>query len=157
QQLGNQAGKAPRPGGPPPPRDLLEAESAPAFPEGDLADDYERGEAGRSKAKRAVAQYQEQAAQIVDQSARTRQAAPAAPAAAAPLPRQAPPPVGAAPMPPMPPAAVAAGAPFGQAASQAAPTVSVDEILSSDSFRRAIEREARQARLVRHAVVLGEK
>src|SRR5207248_3072285 len=41
----------------------------------------------------------------------------------------------------------------------AAPSASLnlDEILASDSFRKAVEREARQMRLVRNAVVLGEK
>ena len=120
------------------------------------AEEGETGDGGRSKAKRAVAQYQSQAAQIIDQSARTRQRVPMpppAPAAAA-RPQQGPPasaqgfggvPIGGAPAPAAP------------APATSPPTVTVEEILASDSFRKAIEREARQARLVRHAVVLGEK
>jgi hypothetical protein len=95
-------------------------------------------------ARRAVAQYQNQAAQV-DQGARTRQrvapvVAPAAPAA--------PRPVGAAAPPPPPPSS---------AAPVQAPPLNIDEVLVSDAIRKALEREARQARLVRSAVVLGEK
>lgn len=127
----------------------LDEEASPEYPDSDLflADDEERrGPADKSKApRRAVAQYQAQAAQIVDQGARTRQRViPAPPPPGRPLPAAAP-----AAAPP-PSGAAASGGP------SAAP-ISIDEILTSDSFRKAIEREARQARLVRHAVVLGEK
>jgi hypothetical protein len=40
---------------------------------------------------------------------------------------------------------------------QQAPQVNLAEILSSATIRRALEKEARQARLIRRAVVLGEK
>lgn len=138
---------APRPGNVALAREQAESESYLAAEEAP-ADDYDGGE--RSKAKRAVAQYQAQAAQIVDQSARTRQRVPGS-AGGAPAPR--------APSAPPPPPPVSSGSAMalGSAASVAQSTVSVEEILSSDSFRKAIEREARQARLVRHAVVLGEK
>ena len=101
----------------------------------------------RSRApRRAVAQYQAEAAsQMVDQSARTRQRVqpPAAPPA----------------VKPVAPAAVASPSPL-SAQVPLAPTtgsVSVDDVLSSDALRKAIEKEARQARLIRSAVVLGEK
>ena len=108
----------------------------------------------KSKApRRAVAQYQaEAAAQMVDQSARTRQRvapAPQAPMAAAPARPSAPPP------PPSLSAATAGMIAPPQGASPA--SVSVDDVLSSDALRKAIEKEARQARLIRSAVVLGEK
>ena len=116
-----------------------------------------RSSADKSKApRRAVAQYQAQAAQIIDQGARTRQRV---------LPPPPPPASRPAPAPAAPLGAAVANAGYspvaavGNAAS-AAPAgapISIDEILASDSFRKAIEREARQARLVRHAVVLGEK
>jgi hypothetical protein len=122
-----------------------EADGVSSITESESADDFERPAAGRSKAKRAVAQYQEQAAQIVDQSARTRQRAMSPPAAPAQAPQM--------PFDKAPPQQLG----FGGPQSAPAGTVSVDEILASDSFRKAIEREARQARLVRHAVVLGEK
>ncbi len=48
----------------------------------------------------------------------------------------------------------APGAPPAPAPAQAAPLV---DFLSSPALRRALEREARQARLIRSAVVLGEK
>lgn len=101
----------------------------------------------RSRApRRAVAQYQAEAAsQMVDQSARTRQRV---------QPPTAPPAVK-----PVAPAAVASPSPL-SAQVPLAPTtgsVSVDDVLSSDALRKAIEKEARQARLIRSAVVLGEK
>jgi major vault protein len=66
---------------------------------------------------------------------------------------------------PMPPPAVAAPAPMQQAMSQAAPQPPGGtggpalpmEILSNPAIRRALEKEARAARLIRRAVVLGEK
>ena len=112
----------------------------------------EKGKAPR----RAVAQYQAQAAQIVDQGARTRQRVNqsnvgqniAPPPPPAPMSKAAAPALSAPGMQPP----VGAAGPAGGAAP-----ISVDEILQSDPFRKAIEREARQSRLVRHAVVLGEK
>jgi hypothetical protein len=125
-------------------RELAESEITPSD------DDELHGPADKSKApRRAVAQYQAQAAQIVDQGARTRQRV-----LPPPPPAMAPPPSRPAPAaPPQAPAISGAAV----AATPAPAPISIDEILSSDSFRRAIEREARQARLVRHAVVLGEK
>lgn len=96
--------------------------------------------------RRAVAQYQaEAAAQMVDQSARTRQRVPA-PAA---------PPAGK----PVAPSAPVLNNVIGAQAPSVAPSgsVSVDDVMSSDALRKAIEKEARQARLIRSAVVLGEK
>ena len=114
----------------------------------------------RSRApRRAVAQYQAEAAsQMVDQSARTRQRV----APAAPVPQAAPvaAPRGGAPVPPPPPALSAASNGAGLAGPLGTPavaSVSVDDVLSSDALRKAIEKEARQARLIRSAVVLGEK
>lgn len=124
---------------------------------GSLGDDLDEAEAGeRSRAKRAVAQYQSQAA-FVDQSARTRQRAmaPAKPAAApAPIPAPSAAPRAELAVPPPPPMAPAVGAAAGGAPTSPA---SIEDLLASDSARKAIEREARQARLVRHAAVLGEK
>jgi hypothetical protein len=71
-------------------------------------------------------------ADVVDQSARGRQRAlppPPPPQAAAPAPAQAPPP----------------------------PAFNLTEVASIGALRRAVEKEARQARLIRNAVVLGEK
>lgn len=126
---------------------LLAEEEALEYP-ADLDD------ADRSKsARRAVAQYQSQAAQPsqIDQGARTRQRVP--------QPAPPPPPVSVAPRPaPAAPApSVGAAASGGAAPGAPAPAVSADEVVVSDAIRKALEREARQARLVRSAVVLGEK
>ena len=144
-QMQQQIQSAPPPKGQPPqpsPEPL-----SPSF------DELEESEAERSKAKRAVAQYQSQAA-FVDQAARTRQRVQVP---GKPMP----------PPPPMPSAPPAPGAPSpvrGEVAVSApatnagpVPPASLDDLLASDSVRKAIEREARQARLVRHAAVLGEK
>lgn len=149
QQMQNQAPTKPAPRSSPQPlgRDML-GDDLPAAEEALATDDFDSGE--RSKAKRAVAQYQSQAAQIVDQSARTRQRAPLPPPPAAPA-------RGAASMAEKsPPSAqpVSSSAPIG---GQPPASLNIDEIVASESIRKAIEREARQARLVRHAVVLGEK
>ena len=78
---------------------------------------------------------------VIDQSTRTRQrVAAAAPAAAAP-----PPPPGFGPPG------------YGPPAPQALAPQTLSELGSLAAVRRALEREARQARLVRQAVVLGEK
>ena len=118
-----------------------------------LEDDESLSDKSRSP-RRAVAQYQaEAAAQMVDQSARTRQRV--APPTAIPAPA-APARASAAPPPPPPLSAASSGA-VAAAPSVGAATVSVDDVLSSDALRKAIEKEARQARLIRSAVVLGEK
>jgi major vault protein len=142
-QMQQQLGGASAPKGPPPP-------PPPAEPMYQL-DDSEESEQERSKAKRAVAQYQSQAA-FVDQAARTRQRVPS--------PAKVPSPAPAMPAPAavasaraeaaVPPPATSGGPPV-------PPPASIDDLLASDSARKAIEREARQARLVRHAAVLGEK
>ena len=131
----------------------LDEESSSEYGESELFlsdEEDRRGPADKSKApRRAVAQYQSQAAQIVDQGARTRQRV---------LPPPPPPSSGRAQPAPAP--AVAAAPSQSTVPNVPAPPaapISIDEILTSDSFRKAIEREARQARLVRHAVVLGEK
>jgi major vault protein len=77
-------------------------------------------------------------AAVVDQSARSRQRVPAAMPAAAAAPTA--PGFGPPPQPPPPP-----------------PQQTLSELGSLAAVRRAIEREARQTRLVRQAVVLGEK
>lgn len=132
---------SPSPKAPPPP-----PPSEPVLPSFDEA---EEGELERSKAKRAVAQYQSQAA-FVDQAARTRQRVPAP---GKPLP---------SPSPSAPPAPASLGRaeviqPSPIVNLNQAPPANLDDLLASDSARKAIEREARQARLVRHAAVLGEK
>ena len=118
-----------------------------------LEDDESPSDKSRSP-RRAVAQYQaEAAAQMVDQSARTRQRV--APPTAIPAPAA---PVRAAAAPPPPPSLSAASSGAAAASpSVGAATVSVEDVLSSDALRKAIEKEARQARLIRSAVVLGEK
>ncbi len=122
-------------------------------PMGPSFDELEESEAERNKAKRAVAQYQSQAA-FVDQAARTRQRVQAP---GKPMPPPTPPVIPA-------PAAVASGLARAEViatppvpSAPPAPVGNIDDLLASDSVRKAIEREARQARLVRHAAVLGEK
>ena len=120
----------------------------------DLRSDDDESPSDKSRSpRRAVAQYQaEAAAQMIDQSARTRQRV-AAPAPVAP--QAGPPRPAAMPPPPAPPVSNNAG--FAAPTNTAVTTVSVDDVLSSDALRKAIEKEARQARLIRSAVVLGEK
>ncbi len=123
----------------------------------DLRADDDEVQSDKSRSpRRAVAQYQaEAAAQMVDQSARTRQRV----AAPAPAMNQAGPPRPAPMAAPPPPSAGALANNVGFSAPATLPnaTVSVDDVLSSDALRKAIEKEARQARLIRSAVVLGEK
>ncbi|MRG95781.1 hypothetical protein [Polyangium spumosum] len=78
--------------------------------------------------------------QFIDQSARMRGRKAAAPVAPGPAP---------SPQPAPGPAGGAAEARVGAAA--------VQDLLASSAVRRALEAEARQARLIRRAVVLGEK
>ena len=78
--------------------------------------------------------------QYIDQSARMRGRKAAAPVSAGPAPQAAPAPA---------PAVFAQEAKVGAAAAA--------DLLSSSAVRRALEAEARQARLIRRAVVLGEK
>lgn len=84
--------------------------------------------------------------QYIDQSARSRARKPATPAPGGP----------SVPAPAAAPAAAAA-----EAAKLSGPQVAqqpnLNDVLSSATIRRAIEKEARQARLIRRAVVLGEK
>ncbi|HMY19069.1 MAG TPA: hypothetical protein PKA58_22240, partial [Polyangium sp.] len=61
-----------------------------------------------------------------------------------------------APAPPPPPAPVAP-APAAPAAAAQVSQAAVQDLLASTAVRRAIEAEARQARLIRRAVVLSEK
>ncbi len=121
-------------------REIAAEEAAPS-----LDDDFDQPaiqdeERGKS-AKRANVQYAQ--APSVDQAARTRMRAAPSPAPSAV--RSAAAPAGAAPQKPQSPPASP-----GQ-------SLSIDDILSSDNFRKAVEREARQMRLIRLAVVLGEK
>lgn len=142
----SQPQKPPLPQGPP--SVAKKANLADEVAELSLDDDEGQAEKGKGP-RRAVAQYQAEAASnIVDQTARNRQ-------------RVAPPPP---PRPNLPPQMVAPapsslsvgtqGPPAGFAPP---PTVSVEDVMSSDALRKAIEKEARQARLIRSAVVLGEK
>ncbi|MFO0759213.1 MAG: hypothetical protein U0359_22165 [Byssovorax sp.] len=134
----------PEPGAPPAPepakeeiaamQDLLRAEQA--FEESQEAEQGPRGVPRRQAAPN----------QFIDQSARMRgrKGAPSpAPAAAF-----------QAVAPPAPPSAelakIASEAP-------APPQVNLTDVLTSATIRRALEKEARQARLIRRAVVLGEK
>ena len=105
--------------------------------------DEDEAQQERSRApRRAVAQYQAEAAsQMVDQSARTRQRV------APPIPSAPPPPAprgAGAPMPPASPvpATTSGGVPVGAAlSSPPTPSVSVDDVLSSDALRKAIEKK----------------
>ncbi len=102
----------------------------------------ERGEAEETSALPSPAddvEYQgrRRGLAVVDQSARSRQRVAAAPPAAAPAPAQ----PGFGPPPQAPPP----------------PPQALSEMGSLAAVRRALEREARQTRLVRQAVVLGEK
>ncbi|MFO0616246.1 MAG: hypothetical protein U0414_26870 [Polyangiaceae bacterium] len=101
----------------------------------------------------AKAPRKQMAEQYIDQSARNRARKPVAapaqaqfqaanfPAAAAVLASG----YGGPPAPPPAPA------------PQSPPQVNLSDVMSSATIRRALEREARQARLIRRAVVLGEK
>lgn len=94
---------------------------------------------------------------VVDQSARNRHRKVAAPSPSPSLGANAMPPAPpVTPAPSLPSHASAIGALHEQEALAAGPIGMGDAMLSS-TFRRALEREARQARLVRRAVVLGEK
>lgn len=113
-----------------------------------IGDDLEEMQAQEEGALRGPSRRQLPNA-YVDQSARARHRK---------LQAQAP---GQAPMPAASPApamelARAFAAPQAAMAQQA-PQVNLAEILSSATIRRALEKEARQARLIRRAVVLGEK
>lgn len=155
QQMQAQLSKPTQAPSPPPPapKKIAADESL------EISLDEDEAQQERSRApRRAVAQYQAEAAsQMVDQSARTRQRV------APPIPSAPPPPAprgAGAPMPPASPvpATTSGGVPVGAAlSSPPTPSVSVDDVLSSDALRKAIEKEARQARLIRSAVVLGEK
>jgi len=154
QQMQTQLAKPPAAPMPPPQPAKKMAATADEYGELSLDDDESALERSRAP-RRAVAQYQAEAASnIVDQTARNRQrVAPQAPAA----------PAGAsqgslrAPSPPPPPLPVAAPAASPALPPPSQPSVSIDDVMSSDALRKAIEKEARQARLIRSAVVLGEK
>jgi multidrug efflux pump subunit AcrA (membrane-fusion protein) len=116
-----------------------------AYATGEVAAAYE-AEAAVEQVGQAMAPRR--AGALVDQSTRGRQRVmPAAPAAAAP----------AQAFAASPPMGGPAGAAGGGAAAALPPTQTLAEISSVQTVRRALEREARQARLVRQAVVLGEK
>jgi hypothetical protein len=112
---------------------------------GAAAADYEaeaqldEGGEEESVSKQAPRRNVMQQAGAVDQSARTRHRKPSPPPAPAPSQRAM-------------PQAIAATAPGGGPAP-----AQLAEVLSDPEVRRALERKARQARLIRRAVVLGEK
>jgi major vault protein len=112
-----------------PPPEPFQSAAAPAELDDDTA--YEE-EVSKQAPRRNLAQ-QGAVQQVVDQSARTRG-------------RKAP--SGPPPQPATPPAAYPAPAPA---------AVNLGEVLQNAAVRRALERQARQARLIRRAVVLGEK
>lgn len=109
-------------------------------PEPAYGDELAEGESAARAPRRQVP------GQYIDQSARTRgrksQDRPGAPAAM---------PAAASP-------ALLATADAPRLAQQASlPQVNLDDVLTSATIRRALEKEVRQARLIRRAVVLGEK
>ena len=100
----------------------------------EAADDDEAG--ALAEETEAPARGPRRGVSVIDQSARTRQRVPS------PAPAQ---------------QYVAAPPPAAPAAPVLPPAQTLSELGSLASVRRALEREARQARLVRQAVVLGEK
>ena len=109
------------------------------MPSAELSESMPMDEDGASMAKGAPRRQVPN--QFIDQSGRTRKSARAmaAPAAAG--------------APPQAPAMQAQE----QMAQQMAAQVNLADSMGSDTIRKAIEKEARQARLIRRAVVLGEK
>jgi major vault protein len=130
---------------PPPPSDIPAAMPA-AEPEAAM-DMLAADEGGEAEQAAKGTPRRQMVGQYIDQSARNRGRKPIAPAGA---------PAAPAPAGPAFAKAEAFGS-AGEAAPQQAPQVGLGDVLSSATIRRALEKEVRQARLIRRAVVLGEK